>query len=389
MLFNASTLKTGFANLVGFRPSVNPSIDVSGLETSTSGLFFQDAHPLVTLENIYAHRPRFDMFNYPDGSGDITASEGDVVKIGSLYYELDRDYSSETPSVGDLTQVNLFERWLGSIVEGAVTETISEWSSQSRIFKQSKTILADINEKMTDHEKPIDADINGRYAVMQIFPSNYIGELVTLNRVRVCVSATQVLPINILENGVNTVVTQSVEGGIPTWVDINREITETTLIYIDTNAIAGTLQNPYPNEIIPRRSHLLKFFTDDLDDIKTSGESFSFGLDAHYTRSCDLTDFLIRNKGVFAQAVYYRGAIKLLKYMAMNPSAEVTRENLNIDYRAIIYEIDGDARGYREVGLGKAYRDAMESIVLDTSGISKKCLNCGKKNTIRYGAVFG
>ena len=389
MIFDNNKLKENLKGLIGFRSPDNPSIDIDGLLESRSGYYVQDVHPLLTIDNIEAHAPAFERYQYTDASNPIVMNQGKIVVIGGQYYSLDRDYVNEVPNVNDLTKVNLFENWLSSILISSTIDVITEWSIKMSNLRQTKTILADIDDALTEEGNYTPIIPQGRYLVAQVFPSNNIGESVQVKTIRLCFSETQNVNINILRSdGSTRVIEGNFQSMRPKTIVIDEVIRETTLIYIDTQAITGSVMDLYPNRSQNIKNHVKKYWTTDLGDVKLTSLSMFSGMAIRYVRFCDLTDFVIENEMAFAKAAYYNAGIKLLRYMAMNPSTETTRSHLNIDPRAIIYEIDGDARGYREVGIGKAYDEALKSLSIDTSGISKPCLKCGKGSKVSYGCVF-
>ena len=78
---------TALQPLVGWRQSYNPAeaIDTELLQ-SESGLFFQDAHPLMTLNNVAAIMPDDFIFQYPEWDKDSEFPAGVKVRYDNKVY---------------------------------------------------------------------------------------------------------------------------------------------------------------------------------------------------------------------------------------------------------------------------------------------------------------
>ena len=70
-------------HLVGWEQSYDPDREISSaLLESESGLYFQSAHPLLTLDNIENTMPENFFLQYPDWDNDTPYPEGKKVKHG-------------------------------------------------------------------------------------------------------------------------------------------------------------------------------------------------------------------------------------------------------------------------------------------------------------------
>jgi hypothetical protein len=111
----------------------------------------------------------------------------------------------------------------------------------------------------------------------------------------------------------------------------------------------------------------------------------NYGLNVEVTVACDLTDFIIREREVFATTLQRQVAVTALRTMAMNPNVRVNRNQSNVSTQGVLYELDGNPQG-RENGMGMELRKAYEALDIDTRGIDRICLTC-RPVGLRYRTV--
>lgn len=105
------------------------------------------------------------------------------------------------------------------------------------------------------------------------------------------------------------------------------------------------------------------------------GENKNYGLNFSIETNCDITDFIINNKSLFAPTLQVRYAMELLRYLDMSPIRKnvVTDTMKNEAFTAIHGSISEN--NYIKVrGLSHDYRDYMEGLNLDTSYLDPICL---------------
>ena len=85
-MYNLTIIKAAFASKITFRSSLNP--DYSGLDdtTTTTGLYYDDFHPLVNQENLDAIAVNYDAFNNSAWSALTTYGVGDQVINDDILY---------------------------------------------------------------------------------------------------------------------------------------------------------------------------------------------------------------------------------------------------------------------------------------------------------------
>lgn len=111
----------------------------------------------------------------------------------------------------------------------------------------------------------------------------------------------------------------------------------------------------------------------------------NYGLNCVVSVGCDLTDFFISQRSIFATAIQKQVASHVLRTIAMNPEVRVNRNQANVTREGILYEIDGNPQG-RAGGLAYELEQAYKALSLDTSGLDRVCLRCNNHG-VRYGHV--
>jgi hypothetical protein len=139
-------------------------------------------------------------------------------------------------------------------------------------------------------------------------------------------------------------------------------------------------------QVSPYRTKALETFGEypELWDIEENvyTNTHNYGLNVEVSVGCDLTDFIIKQRDIFATVLQKQLAVNLIRTLALNPDVRVNRRQSNATKEELLYEIDGNPQG-RATGLGKDLNDAYDALDLDTRGIDRVCLIC-KPSRVRY-----
>ncbi len=106
----------------------------------------------------------------------------------------------------------------------------------------------------------------------------------------------------------------------------------------------------------------------------------NWGIDFTYTVGCDLTDFIVSQRSVFAEVIQKQVAYDALKALAVNPDVRVNRNQLNA--AQLLTDLDGSP-GMR-TGLARDLDAAYKALSVDLKGLDPVCLGCRNKG-VRYG----
>lgn len=73
----------------------------------------------------------------------------------------------------------------------------------------------------------------------------------------------------------------------------------------------------------------------------------NYGLNVEISVGCDLTDFIVSQRQLFANVLQLQVAYNALRTMAMNPDVRVNRNQSNVSRMDILYELDGNTGAER------------------------------------------
>jgi hypothetical protein len=111
----------------------------------------------------------------------------------------------------------------------------------------------------------------------------------------------------------------------------------------------------------------------------------NYGINAEITIGCDLTDFIIEQRAMFASVIQKQVAVNALRTLAMNPDVRVNRHQVNATRDQILYEVDGNPQG-RVSGLAAELATAYRALALDTQRLDRVCL-CENNHGVKYRTV--
>lgn len=119
------------------------------------------------------------------------------------------------------------------------------------------------------------------------------------------------------------------------------------------------------------------------EDVKPENKD-NFGLNVQFSVGCDISYFIIEQKSMFASALQKQLAADVLREMAMNPDVRVNRNQANLSRMELLYEIDG--AGDKPTGIKYELEKTLKALDLDTKDMARVCLQCKNKG-VRYGTV--
>ena len=373
--------------VVGWEQSFDPADLIDDAITETeSGLYFQGAHPLVTLENIKSVKP-------------------------------------ENISLSD---------YLARFTRNGIVSVIQNFEKQKKLDRETRNLLE--RTALFDGAGRLQATIENTGCVCgyEIIPARTMGVTVKIERIGLQMSGGEgIVKLYLFHsNKVEPYWSQDFEikGGKGTfqWFTVK----DLYLPYISDDKNAGGAwylcynQNdlpPYTEAIniskdwsrepfcggcnhgnIETWRELTKYmrvspfkvraaadFKDfpELWDVDTMiyTNTTNYGINVELTVGCDLTDFIISQRHIFRDVIQKEVAMKVLRELAMNPDARINRKQSNAQNISIVYEIDGDSRG-RPGGLSADLKEHYKALHIDTKGLDRICLGCNNRG-VRYTTV--
>ena len=381
-MFNTTTIKNSFSGLIGWRQNLDSSgIQLTGLTTSSSGLWFNDEHPLLTFDNLLSIAP-------------------DVVKLSAV----------------PATQNTLFTDWLTQKTDAAIVGAVRDWFNRkakkrtannllekSKLFNNANSITETVDNFSSAH-------MVGLEIIPQISPSLKF----KINKIGVQLDTNQTVTVRLFHSQAsaevaNVAINYTGSGGVQ-WEDVSAsglwEMTKEGSYFLvyDQSAITGNAINGVPDYNFLQSGQYRypsgKYFVASAFSIAGSksamwdisgnkyDQTTNYGLNVDFALSCDYTNLITEQKELFTELIMKKVALMLLREMALNPQSRVNRNEANIKVNDILYELDGDSGANRRSGIGADYESILNAVQLDTTGIDEICLPC-KRRGIKIKTVGG
>ena len=424
-------------HLIGWRQSydVNDGVISEALTQSESGLYYQDAHPLLTLQNLQSIAPDFSNISYPAHSTEETYAKGVVVTDSDKHYKslkavpeniqiTDTEYWIET---------NPFSEWLETKTKACITKAISCYVNE----KVAKGTYKTLCEKKTlfDGTGRIYDTIKNKNNVVgfEIVPIRAKGVTTKINRIGLQFSepgdyTILVMHSSLMEPFYQETFTKRVGNNIE-WFTPSQDL----YLPYETDEIdaGGSWYICYVQSQLPTDSQAIRksrdwskgpcnecsrheyetwriwskyievhpFYVNEelvpvvdeqvqLWDVENNLYDYStnYGLNLDITVACDMTDFIIEQRQMFTDYLSKSLAIDFLREFAYNPNVRTNRHSINASRPDILYEIDGDSSSMKKSGLSYQLELASKAIQVSTEGVDRVCLPC-VNHGIKYRAV--
>ena len=418
-------------HLVGWQQSYDPQKQIAeDMIQSESGLLYQQAHPMVTLENIRAIMPENYMYQYPTYQPAVPVKPMGIVSYNNKVWQ---NVSGEiitgvTPSEGDVWhEYDFLSDYLREMVRGNIAKTVQTFLQMKSLLRESKSLLE--RRSLFDGAGRIaNTTVNsGKLVGMEIVPAYSMGVTTKLERIGLQMTgATGKVTLYVFHSSLRDpykVIEFDVAKGDGSmeW----KTLTDCYLPYMgDTGAWyvvynqndlpagmeAVNVTKDWSREpcgtcnrgsleawraltkymmISPFKTDVLETFAEypELWDIEQNiyTNTHNYGMNMVVSVGCDLTDFIISQKEIFATALQRQLACDIIRTLALNPQVRVNRHQSNASTADLLYEVDGNPQG-RKTGLGAELKAAYEALDLDTRGIDRICLTC-QPTRVKYTTV--
>lgn len=441
-MFRIKEIQDALLHVCGWEQSYNPkeAID-SDLTRSESGLMFQGAHPLLTLDTMRAIMPDDWGYQYPEWNSRETYSSGTIVQHDlngnddELYWESIRDNNTnEIPGESVLfwKPYNILSDFLERVTRNGIATAIQTFTQIKQLDKETRNLL----ERRTffDGAGRIRATLQNTHKLVgfEIVPVRALGVTAKIEKIGLQMTggtgivkmylfhSSQIDPIKTFD------LDFQVKNGGFQWFTLE----DCFLPYISKdNNSGGSWFLCYNQDELPQGMEAINVSKDwsrepcgtcNIGSVEVwreltkylqvtpfmynAPETFAeypelwdiaytmytntqnYGLNCEITVGCDLTDFIISQRQIFQDVIQKQVAVIALRALAMNPNVRVNRYQSNATRTDILYELDGNTSGVRPGGLGYQLKKAYEALKLDTQGLDRVCLSCNNRG-VRYKAV--
>lgn len=428
-------------NVCGWEQSYDPAKAIDDNLTQTeSGLYFQGAHPLLTLDSMAAIMPDDWGIQYPVWDALTQWKQNKVVQYGNdtngnkLFWKAKADNVGEEPTEDSLfwSKYNILSDFLERMTRNGIATAIQTFTQIKQLDKETRNLL----ERRTffDGAGRIRATLQNNHKLVgfEIVPVRAMGVTAKIEKIGLQMTggtgvvrmylfhSSQIDPIKTFD--LNFTVTN---GGFQ-WFPLN----DCYLPYIsDKNNAGGAWFLCYNQDELPAGMEAINVSKDwsrepcgtcnmgsvevwreltkylqvtpfmynapetfaeypELWDIAQTlyTRTQNYGLNCEITIGCDLTDFVISQRAIFQTVIQRQVAAIALRTLAMNPNVRVNRNQSNASRTDILYELDGNTSGVRPGGLGYDLKKAYEALRIDTQGLDRICLSCNNRG-VKYRTV--
>ena len=432
-------IQTALLPVVGWQQDYNPQNQIDeALTQSESGLTFQGAHPLVTLANVRAIMPDDYLYKYQQWNAQTPYPAGAKVKHKNVVYIAKAANAGSDPenNPDDWDVYNMVSDYVRQLTINGINTAVQHFIEIKQLQQETRNLL----ERRTffDGAARLAATIDptGKIVGFEIVPVRSMGVTTKIERIGLQMvggtgtvrlylfHSSQVAPMKVIDLAFT-----NTNGGFQ-WFTPAEPI---YLPYIhgvdgDGNDAGGAWflcynQNELPAgmqalnvskdwsvepcqtclggsieswrqmtkylQVSPFGIHAPLDFHDypEMFDIGQIGytNTMNYGMNVEISVGCDLTDFIISQRQIFATVIQKQVAANVLRTIAMNPDVRVNRNQVNVTRDELLYELDGAPTG-RASGLGYELKQAYAALSIDTRGLDRICLQCNNHG-VKYRTV--
>lgn len=435
-MVRANDIQEKLLHLIGWEQNYDTSdLKISdALTVSESGLYFQQIHPLLTLQNMSCIAPDFKNITFPEYDPEKEYSKGNVVDYQGAQYKALQKAQGKQPDIESeyWVETNLFSEWLESKTKASIQKAIARYCNEKTAEGTNKQ-LCESRTLFDGTGRLVDTVKNKKNLVgFEIVPVRAKGVTTKINKI--CLQFTKAgeytlyLMHSSMDEPIKTIKLTKVRDNSAEWLTVDN-------LYLpyqsEDNDAGGSWYLCYFQSELPEGSQAIRknkdwskepcgscsrrellawmawskyleihpFFVNE-ELINTEDESLhlwdvennqytydnNYGLNLEVTVSCDITDFIVEQRMMFQDVIAKQVAVDMLREFAYNSNVRTNRHSINASRLDILYEVDGDSSSMKKSGLSYQLDMAFKAIKLSTSGIDRVCLPC-RNNGIKYRTV--
>lgn len=441
-MVRATDIQEKLLHLIGWQQNYDTSdLKISdALTESESGLYFQQIHPLLTLQNMASIAPDFKNIEFPEYE-DKEYFKGNIVSYNGKLYKLTQYSNAEkggaesyiAPDNSEYwVETNPFSEWLEDKTKASIQKAISRFVAE-KTMNGGKALCE--NRTLFDGTGRIVDTVKNKQNLVgfEIVPVRAKGVTTKINKIGLQFTKPGDYTLYLMHSSVSTPiktikVTKTKSNSFE-WFTIS----DLYLPYQGEDTDAGGswylcyFQSELPEDSqaifkdkdwskepcgsCSRRELLVwqawskyleihPFYVNEEQVLRDETNepllwdadkniyiyNSNYGLNLEVTVSCDLTDFIVEQRMLFQDVIAKQLAVDMLREFAYNANVRTNRHSVNASRIDILYEIDGDSSSMKQSGLSYQLDMAFKAVKLNTAGINRICLPCGNKG-IKYRTV--
>lgn len=415
-------------HLVGWKQSYDLSdiILSSNLTQTESGMYFQQIHPLLTLDNLRSIAPDFQNYNWQVHDVNKAYKSGEVVRIDDSLYKALQDVPVETDILDSeyWSETNPFSEWLEEKTKASIVKLVNKFINMKLADKATKSLIE--NKTLFDGTGRLTNKIENRNKLVgfEIDTVRSKGVTVKIDKIGLQMTEPGSYTLYIFHSSnpepIYTLTFEKTKANSLEWFKPKDDI---LLPYESANTDAGgSWYLVYKQSELPEnaqaiykdrdwstgpckacsRSEFLAYqawsryievhpfyISEDEEfdpDIMNFTYDKNYGINLEVSAHCDLTDFIIKQRAMFQDVLSKQVAIDFLREFAYNPNVRTNRHSINASKLDILVELDGDSNSMRQSGLSYELDIALKALSISTQGLDRVCLPC-VNNGIKYRSI--
>lgn len=435
-MVRANDIQEKLLHLIGWEQNYDTSdLKISdALTVSESGLYFQQIHPLLTLQNMSCIAPDFKNITFPEYNSEKEYSKGNIVDYQGTQYKALQKAQGKQPDIESeyWVETNLFSEWLESKTKASIQKAIARYCNEKTAEGTNKP-LCESRTLFDGTGRLVDTVKNKKNLVgFEIVPVRAKGVTAKINKIGLQFTKAGEYILYLMHSSMDAPVKiiklNKIRDNSAEWFTVDD-------LYLpyqsEDNDAGGSWYLCYFQSELPEGSQAIRknkdwskepcgscsrrellawmawskyleihpFFVNE-ELVNTEDESLhlwdvennqytydnNYGLNLEVTVSCDITDFIVEQRMMFQDVIAKQVAVDMLREFAYNSNVRTNRHSINASRLDILYEVDGDSSSMKKSGLSYQLDMAFKAIKLSTSGIDRVCLPC-RNDGIKYRTV--
>lgn len=415
-------------HLVGWKQSYDLSDNMlsSNLTQTESGMYFQQIHPLLTLDNLRSIAPDFQNYNWQVHDVNKAYKSGEVVRVDDSLYKAIQDVPTETDILDSeyWSETNPFSEWLEEKTKASIVKLVNKFINMKLADKATKSLIE--NKILFDGTGRLTNKIENRNKLVgfEIDTVRSKGVTVKIDKIGLQMTEPGSYTLYIFHSSnpepIYTLTFEKTKADNLEWFKPKDDI---LLPYESANTDAGgSWYLVYKQSELPEnaqaiykdrdwstgpckacsRSEFLAyqawsryievhpFYISEDEEFDPEIMNFTYdknyGINLEVSAYCDLTDFIIKQRAMFQDVLSKQVAIDFLREFAYNPNVRTNRHSINASKLDILVELDGDSNSMRQSGLSYELDIALKALSISTQGLDRVCLPC-VNNGIKYRSI--
>ena len=412
--------------LVGFGNVADKELRLSKAMTeSESGLYFTDEHPLLTLRRLRDTAPKDLNAVVNKWRAEQSYKKGEIAEYDERRYIATRD-TMEVPTIGDWEEVSDFDVYLHQKVKASISKVLNRWYEEKKIELSTKTLL-DNRYLFTNAGRIADTiEKKGRIVGIELQTPRYASVSTKISKIGLQTKGKGKTTLYLFHDS-NPMPIKSIElnvtqDGMMQWFNVD----DIVLPYVsDMNDAGGVWYLCYWEEDLGDMQAIKKDYdfakqpcstcsqyeydnhqawskylgvspfyampndgeSRELWDIESNmyTNACNYGINLQVSVECDLTDFVIEQKKIFANAISKQFALDMLTMMYYNGNERINFQSQG-NFEKVAFDIEGDSQGRYKGGIRHELDQAIKALKIETNGIDSICLQCRKKG-VRIGVI--